>query len=117
MTKNTLVRFTALGILVTSSVAIATTQTSVSYVCNAGSKATAQYDTTTAKGGAIVTFGGNTLAFDSASSGSGARYTTAVGPYAIAPLEWWTKGRDATLSELASHSRTSRLIATCHQAR
>ncbi len=91
----------------------ATTQTSVVYACDGGTTATARYDTSSPQGGAVVAFGGNTLAFDSAPSGSGARYTTASGPHAIAPLEWWTKGRGATLSELATGPGSNRLIATC----
>ncbi len=116
MIRMSLSALFALASLAATGTATAATQTSVAYSCDAGSKASALYDTTTLQGGVVVVFGGNTLAFASAPSGSGARYLTAVGAHTITPLEWWTKGRDATLSEVATHGG-NRLIATCHQAR
>ena len=106
----------ALFALVPAHLAAATTQATVNYACDGGS-ASARYDTSSPSGGVVVTYGGNTLAFRSAPSGSGARYTTAAGPHAIAQLEWWNKGRNATLSELPAMSKAAnRLITSCHQA-
>lgn len=114
--KHLAVALVATAFLAAGPGAAATAQINVVYACDAGSTAYARYDTKP-QGGVSVTFGGNTLVFDIAPSGSGARYTTVAGPHAIAPLEWWTKGRDATLSELATHGGTNRLIATCHGAK
>ncbi|MGI4879486.1 MAG: MliC family protein [Janthinobacterium lividum] len=105
------------SIFAVGSAGAATTQTSVVYACDGGTGATAKYDTSSPGGGAIVAYGGHTLAFSSAMSGSGARYTTAAGAHAITPLEWWTKGRGARLSELGSGGIPNRTIATCHETR
>ena len=87
----------ALSSLIAANTLAATLQNSVSYACDAGTMATARYNMAPATG-AVVNFGGHTLAFRTAPSASGARYTTADGPHAITPLEWWTKGPGATLS-------------------
>jgi membrane-bound inhibitor of C-type lysozyme len=83
-------------------------------VCDGGPVATARYISSPAS--VSVTYDGHTLLLQSALSGSGARYTSSTGPHTISPLEWWTKGPRATLSELKS-SGNNRLVATCHQIR
>lgn len=113
MNKVTLL---ALASLATASASAATLQNSVPYTCDAGVKATARYNMAPATG-AVVSYGGHSFAFNTAPSGSGARYTTPVGPHAITPLEWWTKGPGATLSELGANGSPNRLIATCHAAK
>jgi membrane-bound inhibitor of C-type lysozyme len=116
MIKTSVLTIVALTSLTANEGVARAAETKVAYVCDTGSKAIAIYDVTTPQGGVVVVIGGNTLAFSSAPSGSGARYITSAAPHAITPLEWWNKGRDATLSELKDHGG-NRLIATCHQAK
>ncbi|WP_420342401.1 MliC family protein [Paenirhodobacter sp.] len=71
--------------------------TRLAYSCD-GDAIAVQYINTEANSLAILTLDGAERIFVGVTAGSGARYVS--GPY-----EWWTKGADATLSELMTEGQ------------
>lgn len=72
-----------------------------SYVCDSGATVDVRYDNTNPDAPtATLTYKGRTFELYSVMSGSGARYATEQGLSPDHGLQWWSKGNEATMSEM-----------------
>ncbi|MGH6763896.1 MAG: MliC family protein [Phyllobacterium sp.] len=75
--------------------------TTVTYICESGNEIVVRYDNTNADAPtAQLTYKNQTFDLYNVRSGSGARYATEQGLAPDKGLQWWTKGGEATLSEM-----------------
>lgn len=71
------------------------------YVCDSGNTVSVRYDNTDADAPvATLEYKGRTFEMHNVRSGSGARYATEQGLQPDKGLQWWTKGDEATMSEM-----------------
>lgn len=71
------------------------------YSCDSGETIKASYDNTDASAPkATLEYKGRSIDMYSVMSASGARYATEQGLETDKGLQWWTKGNEATLSEM-----------------
>ena len=68
--------------------------TTQAYLCDRGARLQASYLNVEARSFAVLAFEGRQLVFETAASGSGARY---VSTDPAQPFVWWTKGDEAML--------------------
>jgi|APFre7841882724_1041349.scaffolds.fasta_scaffold01550_8 membrane-bound inhibitor of C-type lysozyme len=88
--------------------------TEVAYTCADGRRIVARYDNTRpGESGARILIDGRSFEMFNVVAASGARYSTETGLRSGHGLQWWTRGDQATLSEMAmDHTAPGPVVLT-----